>query len=397
MSRFDDAIAFASELIRIPGAPGDEAAVAERVVAELESLGFHDAWIDGAGNAIGVVRGRGSGPAVMLSSHLDVVDAGEERAWEFPPFGGVVADGFLHGRGAMDIKGPLALQTYAAATFVEAPADGDVIVAHTVQEERGGWGMMHVLEAGEVRPAAVILGEATGGDICIGHRGRAELLVEIHGAAAHASEPDRGHNTLDLLPAVLAAVGEFGRQLPAHPVLGPSTIAPTAVETLPRSRNVIPDLTRVVLDWRVLPGIGPDEALDSLEEFLEAWVPDSEDYRIEVRYATELQRTFTGLVRQHSLFTPAFLLEPDHPVAVAAADAAAGHLARRPAIRPWRFATDGGHSCGEHRIPTIGFAPGEERWAHTNRERLELDGARAIFEAYPAVIRAVQAATTGRP
>jgi succinyl-diaminopimelate desuccinylase len=396
MSRFDDAIAFAAELIRIPGAPGAEGEVAQRLLAELERLGFDDAWSDEVGNVIGVVRGHGSAPAVMLSSHLDVVDVGDAESWEYPPFGGVIADGFLHGRGAMDIKGPLALQTYAAALFLEERAPGDVLVAHTVIEERGGWGMAHLLEQGEVRPGAVIIGEATAGDICIGHRGRAELLVEVHGAAGHASEPARARNPLDLLPAVLAAVSEFARQLPSDPVLGPSTMAPTSIETFPRSRNVIPDLARVVLDWRVLPGLEPDRAQDSLEEFLESWIPDSEDYRVEVRYSTELQRTYTGVEREHRMFTLGYRIPASHPGGRTAAAAPTPHLSDAPAIRPWRFATDGGHTCGRFGIPTVGFAPGEERWAHTNRERLELAPAREVFAAYPAVIRAVQAAVATR-
>ena len=59
-------------------------------------------------------------------------------------------------------------------------------------------------------------------------------------------------------------------------------------------------------------------------------------------------------------------------------------------IRPWQFATDGGWAKGVFDIPTVGFAPGEERYAHTNRERLELESARVAFEAYPALIAAVQ-------
>jgi succinyl-diaminopimelate desuccinylase len=392
MTFFNRAISFASDLIRIPGLPGGEGDVAARVLAELESLGFQDVHADEVGNVIGVAPGRGSAPAVMLSSHLDVVDIGDETSWEHPPFAGVVEGGWLHGRGAMDIKGPLAIQTYAASTFLDEPADGDVIVAHTVIEERGGWGMAHLMEQGEVRPGAVIIGEATNGDICIGHRGRAELLVEIHGVAGHASEPTRARNPLDLLSAVLAAIGEFARQLPADPVLGPSTMAPTSVETLPRSPNVIPDLVRVVVDWRVLPGIDAERALDRFEEFLEDWAPDAEGLSVTVRYASEDQRTYTGLERVHRMFTPAFLFDPKHPIVRAAADAAARHLGEPPDIRPWRFATDGGHTCGEHGIPTIGFAPGEEKWAHTNRERLNLEDASRVFDAYPDVIRAVMAA-----
>jgi acetylornithine deacetylase/succinyl-diaminopimelate desuccinylase-like protein len=67
---------------------------------------------------------------------------------------------------------------------------------------------------------------------------------------------------------------------------------------------------------------------------------------------------------------------------------------RTPAVRPWTFATDGGYTCGVHGIPTIGYAPGEERYAHTNRERLPLDEASVAFAAYPSLVRAVQAAAT---
>jgi acetylornithine deacetylase/succinyl-diaminopimelate desuccinylase-like protein len=92
------------------------------------------------------------------------------------------------------------------------------------------------------------------------------------------------------------------------------------------------------------------------------------------------------------MFTPGFVMSPSHPVVQAAARAVQLGLHRSPAVRPWTFATDGGHSCGVHGIPTIGFAPGEERYAHTNRERLELAAARAGYEVYPSVVAAVQAA-----
>lgn len=389
---FERVVAFARDLIRIPSPPGGEGDVAARVRAELEALRFDDVWIDEVGNVIGRVRGRGAAPAVMLSSHLDVVDVGDPAEWEHPPFGGDIADGFLHGRGAMDIKGPLAVQTYAAAHFVDERPAGDVIVAHTVLEERGGWGMEHLVTRGEVRPAAVILGEATGGDLCIGHRGRAELLVEISGLAGHASAPERARNALDLVPAALAALGQFADALPSDPVLGRSTLAPTAVETRPASRNVIPDRATVVADWRTLPGLGADTAVARLDAFLRERVPEREGFRLRTTVATEEQTTYTGRSGRRTLFAPGFLLPPDHAVVHAAAQALHAATGRPPTVRPWTFATDGGHTCGTHGIPTIGFAPGEERHAHTNRERLDLSAARHAYAAYPALIRAVQAA-----
>ncbi|CAN5718612.1 YgeY family selenium metabolism-linked hydrolase [soil metagenome] len=388
---FDAAIAFAQELIRTPGAPGAEGDVAARVMRELIALGFHHVRSDEVGNVIGVATGRGERPPVMLSSHLDVVDVGEADSWEYGPFDADIADGHLHGRGAMDIKGPLALQTYAAAHFVREPGAGDVIVAHTVLEERGGWGMAHLISSGALLPGAVIIGESTGGDVCIGHRGRAELIIEIAGVAGHASAPERARNPLHGMPAVIAALHSFSGTLETHELLGPSTAAPTTVETLPRSRNVIPDRARIVLDWRVLPDMLPDEALDRLRAYLDEHVAPAlpEGLSIDVRYATECQRTGTGREDDRRLFTSGFLLGAAHLGARAAARSITKSTGRAPAVRPWTFATDCGHTCGIHGIPTIGFAPGEERYAHTNRERLELASARVAYDAYPPLIRAV--------
>lgn len=388
---FDRAIAFAQDLIRIPGAPGSEGDVATRVMRELVALGFVDVRNDDVGNVIGVAPGRGDRAPVMLCSHLDVVDVGDIDSWEHGPFDADIADGYLHGRGAMDIKGPLALQTYAAAHFVRNPAAGDVIVAHTVLEERGGWGMAHLMATGDVKPGAVIIGESTAGDICIGHRGRAELIIEVTGVAGHASAPERARNPLFGMPVLMDALASFAETLGADPLLGRSTAVPTMVETLPRSRNVIPDRARVVLDWRVLPGMLPDTVLALLRDHLAEHVTPSlaDGLAVEVSFATELQRTWTGREEERRLFTPGFLMDAADPIARAAARTVTTSTGRAPKIRPWTFATDGGHSCGVHGIPTIGFAPGEERHAHTNTERLELASARVAYDAYPALVRAV--------
>lgn len=110
--------------------------------------------------------------------------------------------------------------------------------------------------------------------------------------------------------------------------------------------------------------------------------------------ASERQRTYTGLEEDRNLFTPGFLMESDHPVVVAAAEAVGTREGadRAATVRPWQFATDGGWSCGVHGIPTVGFAPGEERYAHTNRERLDVEEARWGLSRYGSLIPAVQRA-----
>jgi acetylornithine deacetylase/succinyl-diaminopimelate desuccinylase-like protein len=155
----------------------------------------------------------------------------------------------------------------------------------------------------------------------------------------------------------------------------------------------------VTLDWRILPGTSREALVDrvriALESALEGRVPEGLAWS--VRMASEHQECYTGLAQEKALLTPGFLVEPEHPVIQAAAAAVGRREGEGPArVRPWTFATDGGWSCGVHGIPTLGFAPGEERFAHTNREQLELGEARWAFERYPDLILAMQEALSDR-
>lgn len=408
---FEGAVAFAQDLIRIPSLSGQEEALARRVVDEMEALGYDEAYIDALGSPVGLIRvpggndrnGRarpGPAPPVMLSAHADMVAEGDWEEWEHPPFAGVVADGWLHGRGAMDIKGPLAIQTHVGAAL-RGRLPCDLIVAHPVFEERGGWGMDHLtrLDGGEgalpggALPGAVIIGESTNGDIAVGHRGRAEIEVEAHGRAGHASAPDRAANALDAVPAILAGVEGLARRQERDPVLGPASVVATGIHATPASLNVIPDRVVVTLDWRILPGDTEESLLARVQREVEAAVAprDDRDWNFGFRLAKERQRAWTGVEEERRILSPGFLVDPDHPVVVAAARAVGARNApEEPArVRPWTFATDGGWTCGVRGIPTIGFAPGLERHAHTNRERLELAKARWAYDRYLALVPAV--------
>jgi len=362
----------------------------------MNDLGFVDVQVDDLGSVFGRISGSGSAPPVMMSCHLDMVAAGDPNEWMVPPFDGRVQDGVLHGRGAMDIKGPLALQTYAAASMAGQLA-GDLIVAHTVLEERGGWGMQHLVESGRVNPAAVIIGESTHGDVTIGHRGRAEFEVVIRGLASHASAPERARNPLAGIPIVLDAIRALDEAEASDAVLGKATAVATGIDIRPESRNVIPDEAVVVVDWRILPGDTRETLTLRLRSAVENQIVAAgglaDGLTIVVRGAKEHQRTYTGVEETRDLVTPGFLMEADHPIVTAAA-AAVGRLQGQGSatVRPWTFATDGGWTCGVNRIPTVGFAPGEERFAHTNTEQLNVDEARWGFERMPALVAAIQEA-----
>ena len=215
--------------------------------------------------------------------------------------------------------------------------------------------------------------------------------------AGHASVPGRARNALDLLGDVLAGIRDLAEHQEADPVLGRSSLVATMVDVLPQSRNVIPDSAVVTVDWRILPGDDDESLTRRLRESIHARVgTPPEGLAWTVRMAREHQRTYTGLQEDKNLLTPGFLMPADDPVVLAAAEAVGRRDGPGAAtIRPWQFATDGGWAKGVFGIPTVGFAPGEERYAHTNRERLDVEEARWGYERYPLLIAAVQDALTG--
>jgi acetylornithine deacetylase/succinyl-diaminopimelate desuccinylase-like protein len=197
-----------------------------------------------------------------------------------------------------------------------------------------------------------------------------------------------------MVPQVLEALADLARSQASDPILGRASLVATGIEARPESRNVIPDEVVVVVDWRVLPGLSNEDLLAQVRSSVAARLPRiPEGMALEIRMAREEQEAYTGRRELRDLYTPGFLMSSDHPVIRAGADAVGRREGEGPAhVRPWTFATDGGWSSGVFGIPTLGFAPGEERYAHTNRERLDLDEARWAFSRYPALVLAVQQA-----
>ena len=379
-----DVLVFLRDLLSIPSLPGDEEEMARRVAAEMEDLGYDDVRTDGAGNVLGLLRGSGRAPSLMLNTHLDHVDVGDPEAWPRPPFGAEVAEGRVWGRGAVDIKGPLAAQVHGAARAAAGSDDGppgDVHVTAVVQEEIGGLGARHLV--GELGPDLVVVGEPSSNQLRRGHRGRAELSVRIRGRSVHASAPERGVNPLSGLAAFLERLE--GAELPGHPELGRATVAPTLVETDQASANVVPAEVRLTLDCRVVPGQTAESLRDLLAPALEeALAARPGGARGEIRVPTYRRTSWTGLEVEMPADMPAFVLPEDHPAVTSAADVLAPVLGGRPEVGLWGFATDGGQFA-DAGLTVVGFGPGEEELAHTVDESLELEELETAVDGYEAL------------
>ena len=300
--------------------PGNERPAQEMLRAELERAGFECELVgatDDRPNLIARLRGHGDGPALCYLSHVDTVlaDPGE---WTVDPWSGEIRDGYLWGRGALDMKGQVACEVAAACALGRAgwrPARGELLVVVTCDEEAGAtYGAQWLCEnvPDKVR-CDMVVNEGAGEAIefqgrrlftlCVGEKGVFRFRLATEGRAGHASMPGIGDNALLRMVDVLARLD--GRQPPldSYPagveslealtgesVVDVSDAVARALEVEPRLRdhlesmmrvtlaptmirasekeNVIPSRCTVRVDCRVPPGMGGEHVRARVQDLL---------------------------------------------------------------------------------------------------------------------------------
>jgi acetylornithine deacetylase/succinyl-diaminopimelate desuccinylase-like protein len=318
--RQDEAVRVLQRLVRFDtvNPPGNERPAQEYLAGYLADAGLEVELLGAEPerpNLVARLRGDRPGPTLCLLSHVDTVLAAPAE-WSHGPWSGDVADGFLWGRGALDMKSQTAAEAVAAAGLARAgwrPA-GELLVVCVADEETGGalgaqWLCEHHPDkvrcdyllnegAGEVLPYD---GRRFYG-VCCAEKGVFRFILRTHGRAAHASLPALGDNALlKLAPllerladprpgfAVTPPVAAFLRALgedpndPAgalahvrareprlaplvEPMLGVS-FAPTMASASAKI-NVIPSRAELRVDCRVPPGLGEPEAMAAIAAVL---------------------------------------------------------------------------------------------------------------------------------
>ncbi len=310
--------------------PGDETAVAEYLHDYLTGNGVECEIVardPRRANLVARIPGAGDAASLAFVGHTDVVPA-DPRDWKHPPFEAVVTDdGWLYGRGAIDMKSEVAGRAVAMAELARSGfrPRGDLWLLAVADEEDGMYdvGMRWLLEhRPDIRPALAV--NEGGGErlpltdgrvvvpVGIGEKGTFPARVSAVGEAGHASTPSVGRNAVPLLGEVLRRIGTgmpdpvpaplvertlelllgavpsdlpqgiaaAGRLHPAltHllPALVGTTMAPTMVGGSPK-RNVMPARAWVELDCRILPGTTEAE----VERAVRARLGDGIDYELD--------------------------------------------------------------------------------------------------------------------
>ena len=327
----DHAFELCQRLLRIDttNPPGNERPAADLLATELRAAGLEPVVLEsapGRANVVARLRGTGELPPLLLTAHLDVVEADAEQ-WQHPPFSGVVADGCLWGRGAIDMKNMAAMSVAVICRLARegAPLRRDLVFAGVADEEAGcdhGSGFLCDHHR-ELVAAEYALGEGGGFNIWLGGRpvvtiqvaekGTCWLTARARGEPGHGSLP-RDDSAVLRLSGALARLR--GRRLPAHgtaamrafasavgaalpgplralaPLLLHPRVAPALLERLAPpaigrpllaslsntasptvlraggKTNVIPGLAEATIDGRVLPGQTTESFLRELRAVL---------------------------------------------------------------------------------------------------------------------------------
>ncbi|OGD46073.1 hypothetical protein A3K79_01980 [Candidatus Bathyarchaeota archaeon RBG_13_46_16b] len=312
--------------------PGNETAAAKFLAEDLKEDGFKCEVFEsapGRGSVVTRLKGTGEKPSLLLLSHLDVV-AANPKEWSVDPFKGLVKDGFVWGRGTLDMKGMTAVEAMVLKLLKRnnVKLKGDVILAATADEEKGGEagaGWLAENHLDKVR-AEYVLNE--GGGMAISMDGKSIFTVntaekgilwfkiKAKGKPGHGSVPGGADNAILRMNKVVEKLGNYRAEMTLIPtvrqfltdvakenkllsqplslllqnvrmgdqildMLGQKdkymaeeirarlrmTIAPTMIHGGVKE-NVIPSECEAVFDCRVLPGQSPGEALETVKDLL---------------------------------------------------------------------------------------------------------------------------------
>ena len=256
-----DPVELTAQLIRCPSVTPKEAGAIKLLEDMLSQHGFHCTRISRGGIENLFARwGSGkTGRSFGFNGHTDVVPVGDLEKWTFDPFGAEIEDGFMYGRGAVDMKSAVAAFAAAAVDFVnETPPEGSVVITVTGDEEGDAdHGTVAILdwmsEQGE-RIDHCLVGEPTcpehlGEMIKVGRRGSMTAVITATGVQGHSAYPHRAKNPLPALAKLIDRLA--GHELDKGTEhFDPSTLAVTSIDTGNLANNVIPAKAKAVVNIR---------------------------------------------------------------------------------------------------------------------------------------------------
>ncbi len=378
-SQRQEILRFFREIVAIPSMDSQIREVGERIGQEMRKLGFDEVRFDKMGNILGRL---GNGPRVLVyDSHIDTVGIGDPKAWPWDPFEGKVENGILYARGACDEKGstPGMIYGLAIARDLGLLEGWTVYYFGNMEEWCDGIAPNAFVEVDpKVRPDFVVIGEPTRMHVYRGHKGRIELKVTATGRSAHAASHHLGDHALYKMLPIISSIRELDAYLPTHEFLGKGTIVVTDAQISTPSINAVPDRFTIFIDRRLTFGESKEEAIQQVRDLIPGYLR----HQITVEELFYDTPSYTGFLFPVDKYYPAWVLEESHPLVQAGQETIRQLWKTERPTGKWNFSTNGTYWAGKAGIPSIGFGPGNEEYAHTIHEQIPLDEVIAATEFY---------------
>jgi acetylornithine deacetylase len=297
----------------------------------------------------------GARRTLLFEAHQDTVPTDHMT---IDPFGAVIDNGRLYGRGACDIKGGMAAMLGAFARLVrEQPRDGaNVIMACTVDEEHTFLGVQRLVKE-PLKADGAIVAEPTRLQIVNAHKGVVRWYVDTTGRSCHSSTPEQGVNAIYRMAGVLVTVEKYAelvRTSRPDPLLGPPTLSVGRIEG-GTSVNTVPDRCRIEVDRRLIPGEDPQMVVEQFRGYLG---------QAALRFPCECSDPW--------LQAPALSPHGSADLVARLGAAIASVTGTAASVIPVAYGTDASTIAGAG-LPAVVFGPGDIARAHTSDEWVPLE------------------------
>ena len=359
-----------SKLVQTKSYSSKEEDVCRLIVKLCEEAGFDEVRIEGLGSVVGRV---GNGPKKLaFDAHIDTVEVGNLKNWEFDPFSGAIEDGLVKGRGASDQKGGAASMITAGRILKELGYGGEYTVYFTftvMEEDCDGMCWKYMIEEEGIKPDLIVSTEPTSCRLYRGHRGRMEIRVILRGISCHGSAPERGVSAAYKAARAALAIEQLNKDLQPDDdnFLGKGTITVSQIDVKGPSQCAVPDYAMLYCDRRLTWGEDADLAIRQVKEYVSKATGDPES-EIIVEMPDYDKVAWTGTKYSQELYFPTWKLDESHPLVQAGIRDYEDLFGKKPVVDKWTFSTNLVATTGRHKIPAIGFGPGDEAQAHAPNE-----------------------------
>lgn len=379
--------------VRTKSYSGEENLMADLMEKALLELGFENVQRLQYGTVVGCVKGAKPGPTFLFDGHMDTVEVVDQDEWSVDPWGGEIKGDKLYGRGSTDMKGGLIAMVCAVHDFAEncnKDFAGELWVSCSVHEECFE-GISCRAISKIVKPDLVISPEPTNMVALIAQLGRAEIVVETKGVAAHSSLPEAG---IDAVYHMTELIREIRKIQPKYDYAGRRGILVlTDIISSPYpGASVVPSLCRVTYDRRTLIGETPEDVLKPIQNAIETVKANIPELNARVYFAEGKAPCYTGETITAERFFPAWEV-PENNALVQKFVAGMKDTGLEGKTDYAGFCTNCSHFGGELGIPCIICGPEPREMGHARDEYVSISSVCKARDGYIAALKRLMMGT----